>query len=73
VAAIQDRKHIEGEGWLVLSGSLAVLFGFLLLMAPLSFGLLMIRVLGVFAILLGITMVGFAFRLKKFSKLVDRA
>ena len=46
VAAIQDRKQIEGEGWLILGGSITVLFGVVLLAAPLSFGLFMVRVLG---------------------------
>jgi uncharacterized membrane protein HdeD (DUF308 family) len=71
VAAIQDRKHIEGEGWLIFSGTLAVIFGVLLLIAPLSFGLLMVRFLGALAIVLGIAMVAFAFRLKALAKLVQ--
>lgn len=68
VAAIQDRKQIEGEGWIILSGVLSVIFGILLLMQPLSFGLFMVRVLGVVAMILGITLLGFAIRLKGVAK-----
>ncbi len=63
-AAIQDRKVLEGEGWLMLGGALAILFGILLLVAPLTFGQLIVRVLGGYAILNGIALVGFAFRLR---------
>ena len=64
VAAIQDRKKIEGEGWLILSGVLLVLIGVALLATPLLFGLTMIRVLGVLSILSSVGMIVFAFRMK---------
>lgn len=68
VAAIRDRKEIQGEGWLMLGGALAVVFGVLLLMAPLAFGLFLVRVLGAYAILYGIVLIFFAFRVRKFGK-----
>lgn len=64
VAAIQDRKHIEGEGWLILGGVLLVLIGMALLATPLLFGISMVRVLGILAIISSIAMIVFAFRLK---------
>ena len=64
IAAIQDRKHLEGEGWLILGGALSVLFGVLLVMSPLSFGLFMVRVPGVFAIFFAVSLIVFAFRLR---------
>lgn len=36
--AIRARKEVEGEGWLIFGGTLAVLFGGILLMAPLKIG-----------------------------------
>ena len=63
-AAIQDRKEIEGEGWLILSGVVLVLVGFALLATPLFFGLNMVRLMGALAIASSIAMVVFAFRLK---------
>lgn len=68
VAAIQDRKQIEGEGWLILGGALTVLFGVLILMAPLSFGLLIVRILGGFAIFAGVSLIVFAFRVRGLGK-----
>jgi uncharacterized membrane protein HdeD (DUF308 family) len=68
IAAIQDRKQIEGEGWLILGGALTVFFGVVLLMAPLSFGLFMVRVLGAVAIFSGVSLIVFAFRLRGLGK-----
>jgi uncharacterized membrane protein HdeD (DUF308 family) len=65
VAAVQDRKQIEGEGWLILGGAITVLFGVVLLISPLSFGLFMVRVLGAFAIFSGVSLIMFAFRLRR--------
>jgi uncharacterized membrane protein HdeD (DUF308 family) len=65
VAAIQDRKQIEGEGWLILGGAMTVLFGVVLLISPLSFGLFMVRVLGAFAIFCGVSLIVFALRLRR--------
>jgi uncharacterized membrane protein HdeD (DUF308 family) len=66
--AIRDRNQIEGEGWLILGGVLTVIFGVLLLIAPLSFGLLVVRILGVFAMISGISLIMFAFRLRGLGK-----
>ena len=68
VAAIQDRKQIEGEGWLILGGAITLLFGVVLLISPFSFGLFMVRVLGVFAIFSGVSLIVFAFRLRGLGK-----
>jgi uncharacterized membrane protein HdeD (DUF308 family) len=68
LAAIQDRKQIEGEGWLILGGSITLLFGVVLLISPISFGLFMLRVLGIFAIFSGVSLILFAFRLRKLGK-----
>jgi len=68
VATIQDRKQIEGEGWLILGGAITVLFGVVLLISPLSFGLFMVRVLGAFAIFSGVSLIVFAFRLRGLGK-----
>ena len=67
-SAIQDRKQIEGEGWLILGGAMTVLFGVVLLISPLSFGLFMVRVLGAFAIFFGVSLIVFAFRLRRLGK-----
>lgn len=65
VAAIQDRKQIEGEGWLILGGACTVIFGIVVLSTPLAFGLFMVRILGASAIVSGVSLIIFAFRLRK--------
>jgi uncharacterized membrane protein HdeD (DUF308 family) len=68
MAAIQDRKQIEGEGWLILGGALTVMFGVLVLISPIAFGLVMVRILGIFAIIAGMSLIVFAFRLRSLGK-----
>jgi uncharacterized membrane protein HdeD (DUF308 family) len=68
VAAIRDRKQIEGEAGIILCGVLWVIFGVLLFLAPLSFGALIIRILGAFAILAGIMLVSLAFKIRNVKK-----
>lgn len=65
--AIQARKEMEGEGWLILGGALAILFGLILVIAPLMSSFVFIRILGVFAILFGIALISSAFKMKKLA------
>jgi len=64
--AIQLRKEIEGEWWLILSGLLSIAFGALLFARPGPGALSLVWVIGAFAILHGCTLIGLAFRLKQF-------
>jgi uncharacterized membrane protein HdeD (DUF308 family) len=73
MAAIQERKEIEGAGWLLLGGVLAILFGVLLLIAPLAFGELVVRVLGAYAIIYGIALAVLAFRVRSLGKALGEA
>jgi len=68
LAAIRDRKEIEGAGWLVLGGVLAVLFGILLLVAPSTFGKIIIQLLGAYAIVFGVCLIVLAFRIRGVGK-----
>jgi uncharacterized membrane protein HdeD (DUF308 family) len=66
--AIQLRKEIEGEWWLILSGLLSIAFGVLLIARPGSGALALVWVIGSFAILHGCTLIALAFRLKQFRR-----
>ncbi len=68
--AIRARKEVEGEGWLILGGVLAVVFGGILMIAPFASSLVLIRILGTFAILFGITLITTSFRMRKLGKVV---
>jgi uncharacterized membrane protein HdeD (DUF308 family) len=64
IAAIQVRQEIEGEFWLILAGILSVVAGVLLFAAPGIGGISLVYLIGIYAVLLGIAFIGFAFRVK---------
>lgn len=68
MVAIRERKQIEGEGWLILSGVLALIFGAILLVSPFVSGLIMISILGAFTIVFGVTLIVNSFRMRKLGK-----
>ncbi len=68
VGAIELRKAIENEWWLILDGALSVLFGILLFIMPGTGAVALIWLIAVFAITFGILMVGFAFKVKNFKR-----
>lgn len=65
VVAIRERKAIEGEGWMILNGVFSILFGVVLVMAPLISLALFIRVCGAFAIVFGLVAVFTSLKLRK--------
>ena len=65
VGAIRLRKEIDNEWWLVASGVLSVLFGLGVLIVPGAGALAVVWIIGTYAILFGILLVGFALKLKK--------
>ena len=64
IAAVRERKEIEGEWWFILSGLLSIVFGGVLLSQPLLASALLVQILGVVAIVLGVVLIVGAFRLK---------
>lgn len=65
IGAIRLRHEIDGEWLLIASGVLSVVFGLLLVAWPGAGALAMILVIGSFAIMYGILMIGFALKLRK--------
>lgn len=65
IGAIRLRKEIDNEWTLVLGGVLSVLFGAVLVIAPLAGILALVWVIGSYAIVFGILLVMAAFKLKK--------
>jgi len=64
VGAIRLRKEIEDEWWLILTGAISVLFGLAVLVMPGAGALALVWLIGTYAILYGVLLVAFAFRLK---------
>jgi uncharacterized membrane protein HdeD (DUF308 family) len=63
--AIRERKAIEGEGWMMLSGLFSILFGVVLVLAPLLSLKLLIMVVGIYAIVFGCIEIYAAFQLRR--------
>ena len=57
-AAIQLRKQIANELWLILAGVLSLLFGVLMLWQPMAGAIAIVWVIGAYAIVFGIMMIG---------------
>jgi uncharacterized membrane protein HdeD (DUF308 family) len=63
-AAIRLRKEIQGEWMLILNGALSVLLGILIVRRPAAGLLTLVWVLGAYAMVYGIVLVGLAFKLR---------
>ena len=64
VGALSIRQHIENEWMLVAAGALSVLFGAVVLIAPGAGALALLWLIGAYAVVAGLMLVGFAFRLR---------
>jgi uncharacterized membrane protein HdeD (DUF308 family) len=64
VQAVELRRQIANEWLLILGGAASVVFGILLFFYP-AFGVLtLIWLVGIYAIIFGVTLVGLSFRLR---------
>jgi uncharacterized membrane protein HdeD (DUF308 family) len=64
VAAVRLRELIQGEWWFILGGIASIAFGVLLVMYPESGLLAVVWLIGLFAVIFGITQIMLGFRLK---------
>jgi len=64
VAAVRLHSRIRGEGWLVLSGILSVIFGVLMMWAPGAGALALVLWIGSYAIVFGALLIVLAYRLR---------
>jgi len=67
VGAIQLRKEIEGEWFLILGGVFAILFGILMFLQPAAGALAVVWMIATFAIIFGVDLILLAMRLKGFK------
>lgn len=72
VAAIQLRKEIEGEWWLILNGIIALLFGIGVVIYPGAGALALITVIGVYALLAGLLLTGLGWRVRSWRQLDEQ-
>lgn len=67
IGAIKLRSEIEGEWLLIASGVLAIIFGLMVVAFPGAGALSLAIVIGSFAVVYGILLIGFSLRLKKMA------
>lgn len=72
LAAIELRKEIEGEGWLILSGLLSVVFGVIVALQPQAGALAIVWLIGIYAIAFGVFLLLLGFRLRNLDKQISR-
>lgn len=73
VAAIQLRRVITGEWVLILGGLLSILFSGLLFVFPVAGAVSVIWVIGMYAVIFGISEIIFAFRLRGLRRDIEKA
>jgi uncharacterized membrane protein HdeD (DUF308 family) len=73
VAAIQLRRVITGEWMLVLGGVLSIIFGILLFVFPGAGAVSLVWMIGIYAIVFGISEIVFAFRLRGLKHEIEKA
>jgi uncharacterized membrane protein HdeD (DUF308 family) len=64
IAAIQLRREIEGEWWMIIGGVLSILFGVLAFLYPGATALSLILVIAAYTVVFGIVMVILSFRVR---------
>jgi uncharacterized membrane protein HdeD (DUF308 family) len=68
VAAVQLRKHIANEFWLILGGIASILFGILMIWFPMAGILAIIWLIAAYAIVFGVIMIAFSLRLRSHAQ-----
>jgi len=73
VAAIELRREIDGEIWMILGGLLSIVFGSLLVIFPGTGLLSLVWLVGFYAIVFGCSSLGLAYRLHGIAHDVKKA
>jgi uncharacterized membrane protein HdeD (DUF308 family) len=72
VAAIELRRVITDEWMMILSGLLSILFSVVLFVFPGAAGLSLVWLIGIYAIVFGISIIVLAFRLRGLQRQVEK-
>lgn len=64
LGAIELRKQIDNEWWMILSGVISILFGVALMLSPIAGVLTLLWLVGIMAVAFGVMMVILAFRMR---------
>jgi uncharacterized membrane protein HdeD (DUF308 family) len=72
VVAIELRRVVRGEAWLVLGGIASLLFGVLLIVLPAAGALALAWLIGLYALVFGGLMIGLAMRLRRLRSVAQQ-
>jgi uncharacterized membrane protein HdeD (DUF308 family) len=64
VAAVQLRKHIANEIWLIIGGIASIAFSVLMVLYPYVGALVIVYIIAAYAVVFGFIMIGFSLRLR---------
>jgi uncharacterized membrane protein HdeD (DUF308 family) len=67
-AAIKLRKHVQGEWLLALTGIASLIFGVLIMAAPLAGALVIAIWVGAYAMIFGVLLIALGFRLRSWAQ-----
>jgi uncharacterized membrane protein HdeD (DUF308 family) len=67
VAAIELRKVMKGEMWLLLSGICSVIFAMILMLNPFAAAIGLLWLIAVWAVVFGVLLIGLSFKLLRHS------
>jgi len=67
IVGFQLRNELRGEGWLIASGALSVLFGLIVCARPGAGAMAVLWMIGAFAVLFGVINIALGFKLKSFK------
>ena len=65
IEAVRLRREIPGEAWLMLGGVASVLFALVVMVRPLAGALAMVRLIGAFALILGMSEIMLSFKVRR--------
>jgi uncharacterized membrane protein HdeD (DUF308 family) len=65
VTGIRFRKEISGEWSMILGGILSIIFGIILMVSPYVSALILVKTIGIIALVGGFTLIILAFQFRK--------
>jgi uncharacterized membrane protein HdeD (DUF308 family) len=72
VVAIELRKRLKNEVWLVLGAIASIVFGVLMIVLPVAGALALAWLVGIYALAFGVIMLGLSLRLRRWHRGVER-
>ena len=67
IAAVELRRYIKNEFWLLFTGIVSILFGIMVFMNPIMAGVAFTIVIGIYALFFGILLIALAMKLKNYA------